>query len=117
MIAEVNTQIRVHMVICRLVLIKVVLSVTYFHNGYKILVYVIDYKNLKCICLRNVETIKVILTYMHPYTKFGHVVGIAYVFFKLWVYHYVKFGNHYTCLSFLQWYFIKDHHTFFLYFY
>jgi len=42
MIAEVNTQVCVHMVICRLVLIKAVLSVTYFHNSYKILVYVID---------------------------------------------------------------------------
>lgn len=41
MIAEVNIQVRVHMVICRLV-IKVVLGVTYFHYGYKILVYVID---------------------------------------------------------------------------
>jgi hypothetical protein len=41
MIAEVNIQVHVHMVICCLV-IKVVLSVTYFHNGYKILVYVVD---------------------------------------------------------------------------
>lgn len=42
MIAELNIQVCVHMVICRLILIKVVLSVTYFHNGYKILVYIID---------------------------------------------------------------------------
>jgi hypothetical protein len=71
MIAEVNIQVRVHMVICHLV----VLSVAYFLNGYKILVYVTDKKSLKCICLRNVEMIKVILTCMHPYTKFRHVVG------------------------------------------
>lgn len=28
--------------------------------------------------------VKVIFTCMHPYTRFGHVVGIANVFFKLW---------------------------------
>jgi hypothetical protein len=41
MTAEVNIQVHVHVVICHLV-IKVVLSVTYFHNGYEILLYVVD---------------------------------------------------------------------------
>jgi hypothetical protein len=42
MIVEVNLQVFSTMVICHLVLIKDVLSVTNFHNGYNILVYVID---------------------------------------------------------------------------
>lgn len=52
-------------------------SLTYFHHGYKILVNVTDWKNLKCICLKHEELIKVILIYTHTCTEFRHVAGVA----------------------------------------